>query len=629
MSGYSRFDAALWQAATSLADRGFRIAMVQLGWDAGKGEKAMLRNPPKDWQNAAPLPSTQVKPAIDAGCNAYLWRLPDGWWVVDADTPELTQEYVSRLGPPDVTTPRGAHWVVDAPAKRLHKLDTGVRGFYGPGSFYPGPDGALRVYTGAVPAQPRVLPVELRRPSHSFGDQPPGTPTDMTPAAAASAVARGREEWLASVKGGRHETLIRYLAVLTRYRLAQGAELNALVDELEAAALEHPDAVAGEEFSSVDSAIDWAVEQARAAPWRIGPPTGLEARFAAPDPGEAPAAADVGDGGELFALGDVVFYDSPTPPPEAVYGAFGGEVPMFYGDGVHWLQGESESGKTWLGLEVVRELLESQADPVIIVDYEDTRASVVERLRALGMTRDQYTRLVYVSGHDVSHAELRAHLEATERSYALMLLDGVTSALTAAGANANDGQEVTRWADQVPRRARMAICIDHVVKAVDDRRGMAIGSTAKKSVVTGTSWEVVCLRKFGRGRDGVIELKIQKDKRGGVRGRLDKGVRLELASTADGTKVRLSVSGGGFFDGPDDALFSALFADGVDGGIGVNELAREAKDRGAGYGARLKADKHRAWLQYYTEQIDDEVVPLVPSLGTTSDQQRFVDGPTQ
>lgn len=282
MAGY--YDAALWQAATTMADRGFRIAMVQLGWDTAKGEKTLVRTPPARWQDAPPLASTEVKPAIDAGANAYLYRLPEGWWVVDADTVELTQQYTGLLGPPDVVTPRGAHWVVDAPAKRLHKLDTGVRGFYGPGSYYSGPDGQPRVYTGVVPAAPRSLPADLRRPAYAFSDRAPGEPTDMTPESAAAAVARGREEWLASVKGGRHEVLIRYLAVLSRQRLAQGAELGALVDELEAAALEHPDAVAGEEFGSVESAVTWAVDQARAAPWRIGPATGFDGRFAPPDP---------------------------------------------------------------------------------------------------------------------------------------------------------------------------------------------------------------------------------------------------------------------------------------------------------------------------------------------------------
>src|SRR3954468_8492708 len=192
MSGYTREQAALWTAATQLADRGFRIAMVQLGWNPATAEKTMVRTPPKDWQNADPFPSTQVKAAIDAGCNAYLWRLPDGWWVVDADTAELTAEYTALLGPPDVLTPRGAHWVVDAPAKRLHKLDTGVRGFYGPGSFYAGPDGQMRVYAGTVPVAPRPLPAQLKRPGLEFGPVTPGQPTAMTPEAAAFSVARAR-----------------------------------------------------------------------------------------------------------------------------------------------------------------------------------------------------------------------------------------------------------------------------------------------------------------------------------------------------------------------------------------------------------------------------------------------------
>lgn len=455
----------------------------------------------------------------------------------------------------------------------------------------------------AVAALPPAPALTARRAQRERSA--PGTATDMTPDASEFSVARARKAWLASVRGGRHHALIDYLAVLVRYRLAQGADVSELIGELQAAAYEHPDAQAGEEFETVDAAISWAIDAARATPWRIAPPTGFDARFAAPDPGDAPAA-DVGDGGELFAGGLDEFYDNPAPPPEPVYGTFGGTVPLFYDAGVHWLQGESESGKTWAGLAVVREVLSTGAW-AFVLDYEDTRGSVLRRLKALGMTREEHRRLVYVSGPDVTFAELRGHLDETERDYAVMLVDGVTSALSAAGANGNDGQEVTRWADQLPRRARMSICIDHVTKSVDDRRGMAIGSQAKKSVVTGSSWEVVCTRAFGRGRDGAIELRLQKDKGGFLRGALDRGVvRLAFRSGNGGESVRLDAGvgeSGGFFTDPDEPLFAALFADGIDGGIGVNELAREAKDRQAGYGARLKAAKHKAWLTYYADRM--------------------------
>lgn len=488
------------------------------------------------------------------------------------------------------------------------------------------PVGELPEPVALPPAPPLTVRAAQRERSA------PGTVTSMTPEAAAFSVARKRAEWLESRHGERHAALVRYFGALIRCRLAQGAELSALIGELQDAADEHPDAQAGEEFDSVDSAIGWAVDQARATPWRIGSPEGFDARFAPPDPGEAPAvAADTGDGGELFAGGDREFYENPAPPPEPVYGAFGGKFALFYDSGVHWLQGESESGKTWVGLEVVREVLSTGAW-AILVDHEDTRGAVLRRLKALGMTADEWSRLVYVSGPDVTHAELRAHLDTTERDYAVMLVDGVTSALNAAGLSGRDEQELTRWVDQVPRQVRMSICIDHVVKAVDDRRGMAVGTQAKKSVVTGSSWEVVCTAAFGRGRDGRIELRPQKDKGGFLRGELGRDpVRLAFRSGEGGELVRLEAGGtddGGFFADPDEALWAALFADGVDGGVGQNELAREAKDRGAGYGNRLKASKHAAWREYYAARMSSTGPDPLGPPGTGSDQQSSFFGPT-
>jgi hypothetical protein len=600
MTGYTREQAALWTAATQLADRGFRIAMVQLGWQGDA--KAMLRPPPSGWHTADPFPSTQVKAAIDAGCNAYLWRLPDGWFAVDADTAELRELYTTRLGAPDVLTPRGAHWVVDAPAAGQDRLDTGMRALYGPGSYYPGPDGLLREYAGQVPAGPRQLPPDLIKRARDLGSVTPGRPTVKPRDEAYSIVAAKRAQWLTSQAGSRHEVLMDFGGTLARVLLADGRTPDEVCDALETEVAAHPDSAV---FETAEKDIQDCVRYAMANPWVFGTPPGFDGRFAAPDPGEAPALADVGDGGELFAPGDDEFYDNPPPPPEPVYGSFGGKLSLFYDTGVHWLQGESESGKSWVGFEVVREVL-SSGGWAIVVDHEDTRGSVLRRFKALGMTREEYRRLVYVSGPDVTHAELRAHLAGTERDYAVMLVDGVTSALSAAGLSGRDEQELTRWVDQLPRQARMSICIDHVVKATDDRQGMAIGSQAKKAVVTGSAWEVVCTSAFGRGRDGRIELRPQKDKGGFLRGELGRtAVRLEFKSGDGGDRVRLEAgaAGEGFFSAPDDALFAALFADGIDGGIGSNELAREAKQRGAGYSTNRKADKHRAWLAYYSERM--------------------------
>jgi hypothetical protein len=574
MTGYTREQAALWTAATQLADRGFRIAMVQLGWQGDA--KTMLRPPPSGWHTADPFPSTQVKAAIDAGCNAYLWRLPDGWFAVDADTAELRELYTARLGPPDVVTPRGAHWVVDAPAAGQDRLDTGMRALYGPGSYYPGPDGRLREYAGQVPAQPRQLPADLIKRARDLGSVTPGRPTVKPRDEAYSIAAAKRAQWLASQAGSRHEVLMDFGGTLARVLLADGRTPDEVCDALETEVAAHPDSAV---FETAEKDVQDCVRYAMANPWVFGTPPGFDGRFAAPDPGEAPAPADVGDGGELFAAGADEFYDNPPPPPEPVYGLFGGKLPLFYDAGVHWLQGASDSGKSWVGFEVVREVL-ADGGWAFVVDYEDTRGSVLRRFKALGMTREQHRRLVYVSGPDVTFAELRAHLDQTDRDYAVMLVDGVTSALSAAGLSGRDEQETTRWVDQLPRRARMSICIDHVVKSVDDRQGMAIGTQAKKSVVTGSAWEVVCTEAFGRGLDGKIELRLQKDKGGFIRGELGRApVRLTFRSGDGGEAVALEAGSpsGGFFEDPHESLFSALYANGVTASVSADEFAKAAR----------------------------------------------------
>jgi hypothetical protein len=245
-----------------------------------------------------------------------------------------------------------------------------------------------------------------------------------------------------------------------------------------------------------------------------------------------------------FEYCDPAWLEHPPAPPEPSYGAFGGPTALFYDEGVHWLQGESESGKTWVALGLVVEVLRA-GGRALVVDHEDTRDGLLARLRDLGISAGELARLVYVSGQDIAHAELAAHLAETDRDYGLLVVDGVTSALSSAGLSGRDEQEVTRWADAVPRRARMAVVVDHVVKAPDERNGMAIGSQAKKSVVTGTSFEVRCTSKFGRGAVGQLELRLQKDKRGGVRGRARAVTRLRFVSDSVTGAVTLSASAPG------------------------------------------------------------------------------------
>lgn len=153
----------LFQNVAAVIAAGYTVAMVHLGWDATKGKKRLIANPPKEWeQNPCPT-LEQIAAQIAGGANAYLYRLPPGTYLVDTDTPETTAEMTDRLGPCDVVTGSGgAHWLVDAWLERRPGIDTEPRQAYGPGSFYLRGD-AWVWYTGTVPTAPRPLPADLPR----------------------------------------------------------------------------------------------------------------------------------------------------------------------------------------------------------------------------------------------------------------------------------------------------------------------------------------------------------------------------------------------------------------------------------------------------------------------------------
>lgn len=160
---------ALLNGVAATISAGYLVRMVQIGWDAAKGKKRLVRNPGQEWHLEPQQSPGDVMAAVAAGCNAYLYRLPEGTWVVDTDAPDLTQEMTTRLGPPDVVTPRGGcHWLVDAQLAPVAGLDTEPRQLYGPGSFYEVPGHGTVTYTGVVPPRPRELPSNLpRKPAKS------------------------------------------------------------------------------------------------------------------------------------------------------------------------------------------------------------------------------------------------------------------------------------------------------------------------------------------------------------------------------------------------------------------------------------------------------------------------------
>jgi hypothetical protein len=295
-------------------------------------------------------------------------------------------------------------------------------------------------------------------------------------------------------------------------------------------------------------------------------------------------------------------YENTPAPPKPVYGAMGGPTPLFYETGVHWLQGESESGKSWIAFAVALDHLRA-GNRVLIADYEDTRANVLGRLKALGMTAEEWSRVGYFDGAAGTFAEITDYVALHGGDYSLLVIDGVTTSLSSAGKDGRAEQDVTAWTNALPARVRSTICVDHVVKAIDSRRGMAIGSQAKKSVVTGAAYEVEAAEKFGRGQSGVIVLRLQKDKIGWLRGDGVQEVYLAFESDPVTGAVTIRVDGQPTILGRWDTAFAKLYEAGHRADVSQRSIQQLVKDAvGSTCSGSARAELSAGWREYCDEQ---------------------------
>lgn len=109
----------------------------------------------------------------------------------------------------------------------------------------------------------------------------------------------------------------------------------------------------------------------------------------------------------------------------------------------------------------------------------------------------------------------------TEQRYDLAVVDGVTEALAISGLKTNDNDDVTGWMRRVPRRiadqtGAAVVTVDHVTKSTDRSR-YAIGAQAKLAALSGPAYIFEVAEPMGRGMRGVVQVRIAKDRPGGVR----------------------------------------------------------------------------------------------------------------
>lgn len=201
---------------------------------------------------------------------------------------------------------------------------------------------------------------------------------------------------------------------------------------------------------------------------------------------------------------------------------------LLYKGKVHWFFGTFESGKTWAALFFAGQVLNS-GGRVLYLDFEDDARGIGWRLVQLGVLKSVVcdpTRFTYIRPDESlgSESARNAFDQSLSVAYDLAVLDGVTESIALEDLKDNHAGDVATWLKRLPkavasRTGAAVVCLDHVPRD-QGNRAMAIGSQHKMSGLDGVAYKFNCVEKFGKTKRGQSDMRVVKDRPGGVRGPL-------------------------------------------------------------------------------------------------------------
>ncbi|CAB4177897.1 Prim_Pol domain containing protein [uncultured Caudovirales phage] len=246
----------------------------------------------------------------------------------------------------------------------------------------------------------------------------------------------------------------------------------------------------------------------------------------------------------------VEFEDEDSEPGPSVLYRTDGQC-LLYAGKINAIFGESESGKTWVALEAVRQQL-VQGNKVFYIDFEDSKRGIRGRLKALGVPREHFARFKYANPDGAYNETAQQALLGSIRDFTpdLIVMDGVNAAMNLLGLDLEKNKDATQFSQVVLRPLRLwgaaVLTIDHVTKSKDTRGNYAIGAQAKRADIDGVAISVDVSMPFGRGSNGKLSLKVTKDRPGFVRGMSQEASyigHVDLISQAD-NRIEISIVGG-------------------------------------------------------------------------------------
>ena len=232
-------------------------------------------------------------------------------------------------------------------------------------------------------------------------------------------------------------------------------------------------------------------------------------------------------------------------------------VCLLYPGKTHAINGESESGKSWVAqIEVARLLREGQ--DVLYLDTDSDEQDVLTRLVIdLDVPAELVIEHLDYRRPESAPSSLRMR-DLLSKSYRLIVIDGVTDAVQtwmpkdAPGKRSiNDNDYVSAWINRFPKMmaeltGAAVVMLDHVAKGSEGR--FAIGAERKLSGITGAAYIAEIMEPLGRGRVGRVLLKVGKDRGGAVRqhavsdpggGRIQRIAELLIDGTGEHVRAEL------------------------------------------------------------------------------------------
>ena len=283
-----------------------------------------------------------------------------------------------------------------------------------------------------------------------------------------------------------------------------------------------------------------------------------------------------------------------------------GEALLYVGK-LHWLQGEPESGKTWLALAAAAEALSADG-AVLFVDFEDSRAGVLERLEAMGAPTEKF---VYMHPDEAFSelAETDIQRLMTELSPSVVILDGVNEAMALEGLDPIRNQDTAKFVHRVLDKFRgpeiTTIVIDHVARGESGKGRYAYGSQHKLAAVDGAAYRFEAIQAFSRAQGGASRIDVVKDRPGWVRSFAHGKDRAGVLRVVPGDVLAVTVEPIEV-DGDGDDLnytqrrvLNALPTE-QEGGLGYSQLGDRLASDGKGHA--LKRTTIRAALDILVEK---------------------------